>query len=61
MKKITQLWAISLFIISIVTIIWAGSNIIGITLPDILIRIMGILDMISILILAYTSVKKRKL
>lgn len=59
-KNTTLLWSISLLIISIVTLIWAGSNIIGIELPDIMIRILGVLDIISIPVLVYTSIKRKK-
>lgn len=47
-------------IIGIATVILAGSNIIGIELPDIAVRIIGIVDLISLPVLAYTTVKKIK-
>ena len=45
-------------IIGAATIILAGSNIIGIELPDIAVRIIGIVDLIALPVLAYTTVKK---
>lgn len=51
-------WSISLMIIGIATFILAGSNIIGIELPDIVIRIIGTIDLIALPFLAYTTVKK---
>lgn len=42
------------------TVILAGSKIIGIELPDIAVRIIGILDLIALPVLAYTTVKKLK-
>ena len=47
-------------IIGIATFILAGSNIIGIELPDIVIRIIGTIDLIALPFLAYTTVKKIK-
>lgn len=59
-RKVEILWGISLLIISIVTLILVGSNIIGFQLPDIVIRILGILALISIPVLVYTSKSKKK-
>lgn len=59
-KTITRLWCIALLIISIATLIYAGSNIAGIKLPDICIRILGIVELIALPVLAYTSIKKFK-
>lgn len=57
-KTISILWSISLLSIGIVTLIFAGSNIAGIKLPDICIRIFGIVEVIALPILMYTSIKK---
>lgn len=54
------LWGISLIIIGIATFILAGSNIIGIMLPDVVVRIIGIIDLIALPFLIYTTVKKTK-
>lgn len=59
-KKNDLMWCFSLLIISVATIILAGSNIIGIELPDIVVRIIGIVDLIALPVLAYTTVKKVK-
>lgn len=59
-KKNNLMWGLSLMIIGIATIILAGSNIIGIELPDIAVRITGIIDLIALPVLAYTTVKKIK-
>lgn len=59
-KKNDLMWGFSLLIISVATIILAGSNIIGIELPDIAVRIIGIVDLIALPVLAYTTVKKIK-
>ncbi|MCI8426694.1 MAG: hypothetical protein HFJ03_03995 [Lachnospira sp.] len=60
MKTITILWSIALLCISIATLIYAGSNIAGIKLPDVCIRILGIVELIALPVLAYTSIKKFK-
>ncbi|MBQ4042488.1 MAG: hypothetical protein IJD06_00710 [Clostridia bacterium] len=59
-KKYDFLWSISLMSIGIVAFILAGANIVGIELPDIAVRILGIVDLISIPVLVYSTVKKAK-
>ena len=59
-NKNDLLWSISLMIISIATIILAGSNIIGLALSDVVVRIIGIVDLIALPFLAYTTIKKVK-
>lgn len=59
-NKNTLLWSLSLLIIGVATLILAGSNIIGIELPDVIVRIIGIVDLIALPVLAYTTVKKFK-
>ena len=54
------LWSISLFVIGIATIILAGLKIVGVELPDVLIRIIRIVDLISLPVLTYTTVIKVK-
>ncbi len=61
MKKANDLiWGISLIMIGIATIILAGSNIIGIELPVVMTRILGIADLIALPFLIYSTVKKAK-
>ncbi|MEZ3454995.1 MAG: hypothetical protein K1W17_11620 [Oscillospiraceae bacterium] len=57
-KKNDLIWGFSLIIIGAATVILAGSNVIGLKLPDIAVRIIGIVDLIALPVLAYTSVKK---
>jgi len=52
-KRIHRLWAISLLVIGIVTIIGAGCNVMGIQLPDIAVRILGVIDLIALPVLAF--------
>lgn len=58
-KKNTILWWLSFSIISVVTVIWAVCNIVGIELSDMTVRIMGVLDICAMPVLIYTSIKKK--
>lgn len=60
-KKYMRLWCLSLFVIGIVTVIWAVCNIVGIELPDVVVRIMGVLEICALPVLVFTSINiKRK-
>lgn len=59
-KRNDLLWSISLLIIGIATIILIGLNIIGIDVPDIVVRIIGVIDLLALPVLVYTTVKKFK-
>ncbi|WP_050607386.1 hypothetical protein [Clostridium niameyense] len=56
-KRNRTTWAISLLIVGIATIIICFSSIIGIKLPDILKRGLGIILIVAIPVLAYSSIK----
>lgn len=60
MKKINMLWSYSLLVIGICTVILFGSKIKNIGLADYLIRCIGIIDIIALPILAYTTIIKIK-
>ena len=60
MKKTNLFWAFSLIVIGICSVILAGSSILGIKLPDLIVRTIGIIDLIALPLLAYTTVKKAK-
>ena len=55
--KPTKAWTISLLVISICTLIISITNIIGADIPDMLKRILGVAELVSLPVLAYTSVK----
>ena len=59
-KKNDLLWSLSLFVIGITTIVLAGSNLIGINLPGIAVRILGIIDLIALPVLAFSTVQKMR-
>lgn len=58
--KINIIWGISLIVIAIATMILAGANIVKIELPDIIVRVLGIIDLVLLPILAFSTVKKAK-
>lgn len=59
-KKNDLIWSISLMLIGIATFILAGANVAEIELPDVVVRILGIIDLIALPFLAYSTVKKVK-
>lgn len=54
------LWAASLLFIGLSSIVLGVSRIADYNLPDMVVRIIGILDIIFICILTFTTVKKLK-
>lgn len=60
MKTINLFWSFSLVMLGIGTIILAGSNLLSIELPDFMTRSIGLIDLASLPILGYTTVKKLK-
>ena len=60
MKKNNIVWSISLIVIGIATFILAGASIVGIDLPDVAVRILGIADLVALPILAYSTIRKIK-
>ena len=58
--KNNLVWSISFVVMLITGFIAAGSIIIGIELPDVGIRILGIVDLIALPFWAFTTVKKFK-
>ena len=59
-SKIIIIWSISLFVISIATIILAGINVIGIELPEAIVRTIVIVEIIALPVLVFTSIKRIK-
>lgn len=57
MKKMPVLWSVSLLTISVVTLVIAFSNIFGGELPDVLKIILGVIDIIAVFVLVYTSIR----
>lgn len=57
MKKMPVLWSVSLLTISVVTLVIAFSNIFGGELPDVLKIVLGVIDIIAVFVLVYTSIR----
>lgn len=57
-RKVTKLWGISLMVISICSLILSITSMTEVELPDALKIVIGILDIIALPILVYTTVKK---
>lgn len=57
-KRTDRVWAISLFVAVIATMILAGSHFVGVRLPDMVVRIIGVLDLIAIFTLSFFTAKK---
>ncbi len=60
MKTTNLLWALSLVTLGICTVILAGASLFRIGLPDMITRGIGLLDLVALPILAYTTVKRLK-
>ncbi len=58
MKKIDMMWGISLLVIGVATMILMGARIAGIELPDVVVVMMGILELAALPVLAFSTVKK---
>ena len=56
-KKNTRLWGLSLFLNSVIAVILAVCNIAAIDLPDVAVRIIGVIEICIIPILVFTSIK----
>lgn len=58
MKTIDILWGISLMVIGICTVIFMVTKLIGIEPADFVKIIIGVLDLIALPVLAFTTVKR---
>lgn len=56
-SKLLIVWSISLLVIAGLTLVTSITNIIGISMPDTAVRIIGILDLIALPVLAVTTVR----
>lgn len=57
-KRTNVLWAISLFLIGIATILLTGSVLLNTKLPDFVLRISGFSELIGLFLLLFSTVKK---
>ena len=59
-KIINTMWSISLMVIGIATFILAAGDIVAIELPDIIVKVLGVIDLVSLPVLVFSTVKKAK-
>lgn len=59
-KIINTMWSISLMVIGIATLFLIGANIFTMRLPDMIVRTLGIIDLVSLAVLVLSTVKKAK-
>ena len=57
MKKFPVLWGVSILTIGVITLIISFSNIFGVELPDVLKIVLGVIDLVALFVLVYTSIK----
>lgn len=57
-KRIDRVWAISLTVVGISTVILVGAGLFGLRLPDIVVRGIGLLDLAALFALAFSTAKK---
>lgn len=57
-KRTDRVWALSLFVAVIATMILAGSHFVGVRLPDMVVRIIGVFDLIALFTLSFLTAKK---
>ena len=57
MKKFPVLWGVSLLTIGVITLVISFSNIFGVELPDVLKIVLGVIDLVALFVLVYTSIK----
>lgn len=59
-KSIRTMWSFSLLTIAVASVILAGSRIIGADLPDLVVRLLGIINLIALPVLIYSSIQKKR-
>ena len=57
MKKFPVLWGVSLLTIGVITLVISFSNIFGGELPGVLKIILGVIDLVALFVLVYTSIR----
>lgn len=59
-RTLNILWSIALMLIGAATIILSVINIFELSMPDVFVRICGVVDLISLPVLVFTTIKKAK-
>ncbi len=56
----TRIWGLSLFVMSVCTLCLIVSKLIGFELPDVVIRIVGTIELVALAIFSFATVRKYK-
>ena len=59
-KLLTLLWSLSLMAVGLCSLVLSLSNLFSFPLPDLITRVIGIVNLVSLPLLVYSSVKKRR-
>lgn len=59
-KRTDRVWAMSLIVVGIATVLLAGAGLFDVGLPDIAVRGIGLLDLAALFMLAFSTAKKIK-
>ena len=57
-KRIDLIWSVSLIVISLVSLTFSLSNMIGAALPSVVSAVLGIIDLCTLPLPVYSSIKK---
>lgn len=57
-KKINLIWIISLFVTGVTSMIFIGAHFVEIALSDMVVRICGVIELVSLSIFTFSTVKK---
>ena len=57
-KRIDLIWSVSLIVISLVSLTFSLSNMIGAALPFVVSAVLGIIDLCTLPLPVYSSIKK---
>lgn len=57
-KRNNILWAVSLIVIGVASLLLFGTQTAGAGLPDAVTRLLGVLDLAALAVLGFTSVRK---
>ena len=60
-KTVERLWAASLIVIGVIMLILFAASVLGLELPLLMVRILGVVDILAIPVLAWTTCRKFRL
>ena len=59
-RNVNLIWVISLILVAVTSFLLAGDELFDFNLPDSVIRILGIIDLISLPVLIFSTIQKNK-